>query len=158
MHKECPKLFGIWSEFWTNLCTALMFTQPIQLRLLTAGPTPFPSLCMNVLYGRSLTISKNASKVHVALTYAVGVRVVGEVPLRVVAEGAGEVGARDVRLEDEALGAREGDVVEVGGDAADDAALVVRREVDRARPGAVRHRGGEEGVRLEGRALTLSTN
>ena len=92
------------------------------------------------------------------LTYAVGVRVVGEVPLRVVAEGADEVGARDVRLEDEALGAREGDVVEVGGDAADDAALVVRREVDRARPGAVRHRGGEEGVRLEGRDLTLSTN
>ena len=134
-----------------------MFTQPIQLRLLTAGPTPFPSLCMNVLYGRSLTISKNASKVHVALTYAVGVRVVGEVPLRVVAEGADEVGARDVRLEDEALGAREGDVVEVGGDAAD-AALVVRREVDRTRPGAVRHRGGEEGVRLEGRDLTLSTN
>ena len=132
-----------------------MFTQPIQLCLLTAGPTPFPSLCMNVLYGRSLTISKNASKVHVALTYAVGVRVVGEVPLRVVAEGADEVGARDVRLEDEALGAREGDVVEVGGDAADDAALVVRREVDRARPGAVRHRGGEEGVRLEGRGVLL---
>ena len=135
-----------------------MFTQPIQLCLLTAGPTPFPSLCMNVLYGRSLTISKNASKVHVALTYAVGVRIVGEVPLGVVAEGAGEVGARDVRLEDEALGAREGDVVEVGGDAADDAALVVRREVDLTRPGAVRHRGGEEGVRLEGRDLTLSTN
>ena len=112
--------------------------------------------CMNVLYGRSLTISKNASKskVHVALTYAVGVRVVGEVPLRVVAEGADEVGARDVRLEDEALGAREGDVVEVGGDAAD-AALVVRREVDRTRPGAVRHRGGEEGVRLEGRGVLL---
>ena len=128
-----------------------MFTQPIQLCLLTAGPTPFPSLCMNVLYGRSLTISKNASKskVHVALTYAVGVRVVGEVPLRVVAEGAGEVGARDVRLEDEALGAREGDVVEVGGDAAGDAALVVRREVDLGSPGPVRHRRGEEGVRLE---------
>ena len=89
------------------------------------------------------------------LTYAVGVRVVGEVPLRVVAEGVDEVAPRNVRLEDEALGAREGDVVEVGGDAAD-AALVVRREVDLTRPGAVGHRGGEEGVRLEGRGVLLS--
>ena len=84
-----------------------------------------------------------------------GVRVVGEVPLRVVAEGVDEVAPRNVRLEDEALGAREGDVVEVGGDAAD-AALVVRREVDLTRPGAVGHRGGEEWVRLEGRGVLLS--
>ena len=103
---------------------------------------------MDILYGWSLTTSKNASNVNVPLTYAVGVRVVGEVPLRVVAEGVDEVAPLDVRLEDEALGAREGDVVEVGGDAAD-APLVVRREVDLTRPGAVGHRGGEAGVRLK---------
>ena len=129
-----------------------MFLQAIRRPGTTAGTG---ILWLRRVNGRQY--KENASNVHVTLTYAVRVRIVGEMPLRVVAEGVDEVGPRDVRLEDEALGAREGDVVEVGRDAAGNATLVVRREVDHGRPGSVRHRRGEEGVRLKGKDGTLRT-
>ena len=51
---------------------------------------------------------------HTTLTDAVRVRIVGEDPLPVVADRVDDVGPLDARLEGEALGALEGDVVELG--------------------------------------------
>ena len=58
---------------------------------------------------------------------------VGEDPFPVVAEGVDDVRPLDARLEDEALGTLDGDVVELGGDAAR-VLFVVCGVVDLGRP------------------------
>ena len=83
------------------------------------------------------------------LTGAKCVRIVGEDPFLVVAERVDDVGLLDVRLEDVTLGALEGDVIELGGDATG-VPLVVRGVVDLGRPRPVGDGRGEAGISLDG--------